>query len=337
MSSSQKWLVSGARVLVTGATGMVGNNVTRLLQQWPVLVRLLARKQSDRRPLEGLEAEIVEGDVTDPGSLEAALRGVDAVVHSAGCVLLGWKNVPLHEAINHQGTRHVAAAARAARARMVYVSTNNTLGVGRKDRPASEQWAAGQNIDCPYVVSKKAAEAAVRQEIESGLDAVIVHPGLMFGPWDWKPSSGRMILEVARSFTPMAPTGGCSVCDVRDVARGILAALEQAPSGRDYVLAGHNLTYLKLWQLIADVAGGSRPFCRSGPLIRIALGRGGDLWGWLSGHEPDVNSAAIKLSDCYHYFDSSRAQQELGYQVRPVQESLRDAWQWFQDYGYVRR
>ena len=76
------------------------------------------------------------------------------------------------------------------------------------------------NIPCPYVVSKQAGEQAVRQQIEAGLDAVIVHPGLMFGPWDWKPSSGRMMLQVARNFTPMAPTGGCSICDVRDVAAG---------------------------------------------------------------------------------------------------------------------
>jgi dihydroflavonol-4-reductase len=265
------------------------------------------------------------------------MEGVSSVVHSAGCVLLGWKNQQLHEKINHQGTRNVAHAARAAGARMVYVSTINALGVGTKDQPATEEHTAAQNIPCPYVVSKQAGGAAVREQIEAGLDAVFAHPGLMFGPWDWKPSSGRMIMEVARNFTPMAPAGGCTICDVRDVADGILAALEKGPTGRAYVFGGHNITYLKLWQLIADIAGGSRPICRSGPLIRIIVGRGGDLWGRLTGKEPDVNSAAVKLSDCYHYFDSSRAQEELGYQIRPIEESLRDAWQWFQDYGFVKK
>ncbi len=264
------------------------------------------------------------------------MQGVSSVVHAAGCVLLGWKNEALHEAINHQGTRHVAEAARDAQARLVYVSTINTLGVGTKDCPASEDWSAGANIPCPYVLSKQAGERAVREQIDAGLDAVLVHPGLMFGPWDWKPSSGRMLLQVARNFTPMAPTGGCTTCDVRDVAAGILAALERAPTGRAYVLAGHNLTYLKLWQLFADIAGGSRPLCRTGPVIRIIVGRTGDFWGRLTGREPDVNSAAVKLSDCYHYFDSTRAQQELGYSIRPVEESIRDAWQWFRDHGYVK-
>ncbi len=339
MSPSELSPSSGAqaRVLVTGATGLVGNNVTRLLIQRRVNVRVLARKQSDSRPFDGLDVEVATGDITDPASLAAAMEGVSAVVHSAGCVQLGWKNEALHEAVNHQGTRNVACAARAAGLRMVHVSTMNTLGVGTKDQPADEQHSAAPNIPCPYVTSKLAGEAAVRQQIDAGLDAVIVHPGLIFGPWDWKPSSGRMILEVARNFTPMAPIGGASACDVRDVADGILAALDKAPTGRAYALTGENLSYLKLWQLIADIAGGNRPVCRTGPLIRFAVGRGGDFWGWLSRKEPDVNSAAMKLSECYHYFDSSRAQQELGFRVRPVEQSVRDAWEWFQEYGYVKR
>ena len=211
-----------SRVLVTGATGLVGNNVTRLLVQRRINVRVLVRKQSDSRSLEGLDVEFAEADVTDPASLAVAMAGVTAVIHSAGCVLLGWKNQQLHQSINHLGASNVARAAREAGARMVHVSTINTLGVGTRDRPADEEWSAAPNIPCTYVVSKLAGEQAVRCQIAAGLDAVIVHPGLMFGPWDWKPSSGRMLLQVARSFTPMAPTGGCSVCDVRDVAAGIL-------------------------------------------------------------------------------------------------------------------
>ena len=90
---------------------------------------------------------------------------------------------------------------------MVYVSTINTLGVGLRDRLADEEWVAGPNVPCPYVLSKQAAERSVREQIERGLDASIVHPGLMFGPWDWKPSSGRMLIEVVQRFTP-AGAGG---------------------------------------------------------------------------------------------------------------------------------
>ncbi|MFO7907483.1 MAG: NAD-dependent epimerase/dehydratase family protein [Planctomycetota bacterium] len=332
MNRDNKW----DRVLVTGATGLLGNNITRLLVQRMTNVRVLTRKTGNLRPLEGLEVEMATGDVTDPASLAAAMEGCTGVIHAAGCVLLGWKNKALHEATNHQGALHVARAAREAGARLVHVSTINALGVGTKTKPANEAWSAAPNIRCPYVVSKQAGETAVRKQIESGLDGVIVHPGLMFGPWDWKPSSGRMILEVGCGFVPIAPVGGGSVGDVRDVAEGILAAFNQAPTGREYILAGHNLSYLELWQHIAHVAGGRGPFCHSVPPLGFLAGRIGDLWGWLTRHEPNVNSAAVKLSECFHYFDSTRAQRELGYRMRPLEESLRDAWKWLREYGYAK-
>ena len=336
MPDSEGALPRGTRVLVTGATGLVGNNVTRLLAARGYRVRVLTRPLSDPRPLAGLDVEIARGDVTDPASLEESLR--ESRLSFMPPDMSSWVGKTPHNTKRSISRGPCTWRPRLARwARMIHVSTVNTLGIGTKHQLAHEQWSAAENIACPYVVSKKAAETAVRQQIELGLDAVIVHPGLMFGPWDWKPSSGRMILEVARNFTPMAPKGGSSICDVRDVGDAIIAALDKAPTGRTYVLAGHNVTYLKLWQHIADIAGGTRPLCRCGPLIRLALGRGGDFWGWLTGHEPDVNSATIRLSDCYHYFDSSRAQRELGYQIRPVVESLRDAWHWFQEYGYVPR
>jgi dihydroflavonol-4-reductase len=323
------------RVLVTGATGLVGNNVARLLLERGVAVRVLVRNPRDTRPLDRLQVDVVAGDLADAASLQAAMDGVQAVVHAAGCLLLGWRNADLHEAVNHVGTRQVAEAASAAGARMVYVSTINALGIGTRQRLADETWTAGPNVACPYVISKQAAERSVREQIDRGLNACIVYPGLMFGPWDWKPSSGRMLIEVVQRFTPVAPAGGISVCDVRDVAQGIVAALAQAPPGRDFVLAGHNVTYLDLWRCFADIAGGSRPLCRNVSLLGMVAGRFGDMWGRLSGREPDVNSAAIELSDQYHYFSSARAQRELGYQIRPLDESIRDAWHWFQEYGYV--
>ncbi len=335
MSSSRAMLRDDQRVLVTGATGLVGNNVTRLLVARGIPVRVLVRNPRDARPFEGLNVEMATGDVTDSASLQAAMKGVWGVVHAAGCVLMGWRSEALHESVNHMGTQHVAEAARRAAARMVYVSTINALGVGAPDQPADEERVAGPTVPCPYVRSKQAADRSVREQIELGLDARIVHPGLMFGPWDWKPSSGRMLLEVVRRFTPVAPAGGISVCDVRDVAQAIVTALATAPAGRTFVLAGHNVTYLNLWQRFADIAGGSRPLCRSGPLMGIVAGRMGDLWGRLTGREPDVNSAAVRLSSQFHYFSSARARRELEYRTRPLEESIRDAWRWFQEYGYV--
>ncbi len=324
-----------AKVLVTGATGQLGNNLVRLLLERGHAVRVLVRNEGPHAALEGLDVQTVVGSVEDVDAVRRAVRGCSSVIHAAGCVLLGWRHADLHERANHIGTRQLAEASRQEGVPMIFVSSVNSLGVASIEQPGTEEWVAGSNPPCPYVLSKQAGERAVVAEIERGLDAMCVYPGFMLGPWDWKPSSGRMLLEVARRFTPLAPVGGFSVCDVRDVSAGVVAAIHKGRTGRRYILAGHNMTYLDAWTRFANVAGGSRPWCRAGPLMRIIAGKWGDLMACFTRHEPDVNSAAVQMSNRFHCFSSQRAKDELGYVVRPADESIRDAWQWFVEYGYV--
>jgi dihydroflavonol-4-reductase len=168
-----------------------------------------------------------------------------------------------------------------------------------------------------------------------GHQAAIVHPGFMLGPWDWKPSSGRMILEVAKRWTPLAPAGGCSVCDVRDVAQGVLAVLERSAFGRQFILAGDNLTYFDLWNRFAKALG------KTGPLTTLRLpgqwlaGLFGDTISRFMSQESDLNSAAIRMSSQYHWYSSQKAMRELDYQPRPAQEAIRAAIDWFQQRRYL--
>ena len=321
--------------LVTGATGLVGNNVVRPLLERGQAVRVLVRRESDPRPLQGLDVERVWGDVRDAAAVRQACQGVSVVVHSAAIVHFGWTGLELQRAVNVQGTEHVAAAALEAGARMLHVSSIDALGVGSRDAPADEDSPREGKIPCTYIVTKREAEAVVRGYIKRGLDAVIVNPGFMLGPWDWKPSSGRMLLEVATRFTPLAPTGGLTSCDVRDVVDGLLAACEKAPAGRQFILAGENLTYQQIWCLFAEVSGGRKPWFRAGPLMRFLGGYGGDLWGRITGREPDVNSAAVRMSSLFHYYSSARAVAELDYRTRPFRQSVADAWAWFVEHGYA--
>jgi dihydroflavonol-4-reductase len=144
-----------------------------------------------------------------------------------------------------------------------------------------------------------------------------------------------MLLEVARGKAWLAPRGHFSVCDVRDVAAGILSALERGQCGRRYILAGTTLSYLDAFRLFADVTGGRRPLCRPGPMLLMLGGWAGDLGTLLTGREPDVNSAAIRLAWLPKNYSSRRAEEELGYRIRPVEESARDAWAWFREHGYA--
>jgi dihydroflavonol-4-reductase len=323
------------KTLVTGATGLVGNNVVRLLVDLNQSVRVVVRAGSDPRPLDRLEVEIVEGDIRDESAVQRACAGVDRIVHAAAHVHIGWSGLEQQRAINVTGTRIVAEAARTSGARLLYVSSVDALGLCEPPQAADESTPRCGKTPCPYVLTKREAEEALRAVMDRGLEAVIVNPGFMIGPWDWKPSSGRMLLEVGKRYAPLAPTGGCSICDVRDVAAGIVAAMERGKTGQNYILAGQNLPFLDIWRLFSHIAGNRAPFGRLGPVLRFVTGKAGDLWGRCSGQEPHINSAALAMSSLCHFYNSDRARTELDYGNRPLEVSVRDAWDWFKKYGYL--
>ena len=322
--------------LVTGATGLVGNNVVRLLVERGQAVRVLARNPTDKS-LAGLPLDTVAGDVCDPDAVGRAVEGADRIIHAAARVHLGWTGLELQHSVNVEGTRNVANAAMKAGVRMIHVSSVDALGLGSRSQPADEECPPEGSVLCPYVVTKRAAERTLTQLVADGLDAVIVNPVYMFGPWDWKPSSGRMILEVARGWALLAPPGGNDFADVRDVAAGILAAAERGQRGRRYILGGEPLSYLEAWRMIADVVGVRGPRRR---MLRPGLfiaGRFGDLWAKVRGVEGDINSAAIAMSRLEHHYSYARAAAELEYRPRPARGAIEAAWEWFVDHGYAER
>jgi dihydroflavonol-4-reductase len=324
------------KYLVTGGSGLLGNNIVRHLVASGEQVRVLHRVGTDQRPFCGLDVDLRTGNVRDADSVQSAAQGMDVIIHSAGHVHIGWSQAREHQAVNVEGARIVAAVARAAGARLVHVSSVNALGLGRLDHPATEETALPGIIPCPYVATKRAGEEAVRQEIEQGLSAVIVNPGFMLGPWDWKPSSGQMLLAVAR-FAPFAPTGAFSVADARDVAAAVVQSARSSSASGRYILAGHNLTYFAAWKQFAAAAGKRGPRFRAGPLNRWIGALAGDLWGGVTGREPNLNSAGMRMSCQEHCFSSARAEQELGYRIRPLEETITDAWNWFVENGYAKR
>jgi dihydroflavonol-4-reductase len=321
--------------LVTGATGLVGNNLVRQLLDQGRRVRVLVRDVNGSRPLQSLAVETVAGDIRDRESVDRATQGVGVVFHAAANLHIGRTNFASIRRINVEGTRNVAQAARRADAKLVYVSTVDALAPGRRDQPADEQTPDRCKADCTYVVTKREAERVVFQEVESGLRAVVVNPSFMLGPWDWKPSSGRMLLTVAKSRPPLAPSGGFSICDVRDAAAAMIRAADVARPGERYILAGHNLTYLEVWRRFAQLTGGRPPFATIGPVVRCVVGWMGDTWSKLTGKEGDVNSAMLELSTQFHYYSSQRALMELDYRIRPLDECISAAWNWFREYGYA--
>ena len=322
------------RVFVTGGTGLLGNAVLRELNEAGHDSVALVRSPYDSVVFEGIDTEFVSGDLLDRDLITKVVQNCDAVIHAAGLIHLGWKRLQESMKVNSEGTQILVDACLQHGGKLIHIGTVNTLAVGTREQPANESTPygnAGGQIPCSYVLSKRAGVEVVKKGVEQGLEAVILAPGFMLGPWDWKPSSGRMMLALSKGWKPIAPSGGCSVCDVRDVAAATVTAVDKdLSSGREFILAGENMTYMELWAGMAERFGQRSPLMRAGPLQRKFAAVFGDVIGRIFA-EPDFNSAAIAMSSQYHWYDSSRAQAELGYQRRDVQQTIDDAAAWIRE------
>jgi dihydroflavonol-4-reductase len=278
-----------------------------------------------------LEVEIVEGDLSQADTLASAIEGCEAVIHSAAFIHIGWQKLALSRQVNVEGTKSIIEACLKHQARLIHISTVDTLPAAvSKDQPIDERGLGGvPKTPCAYVISKTEAEQAVRLAIQQrGLEAVILHPGFMLGPYDWKPSSGRMFLEVNKAPIVAAPPGGCSLCDARDVATAVVNSVQQGVPGENYILAGENLSYQELWTRMLQTSGRRRRVFRLGPGIRW-LGKSLDLANrTLPIREGDVNGAAIAMGGLNHFYDSGKALRQFGYQTRITNQTLSDAWAW---------
>jgi dihydroflavonol-4-reductase len=322
---------------VTGATGLLGGHVVRALCARGARVRVLARPGSDLRGLAGLKVEVVSGDLGSTEALGALFDHVDLAVHAAAAVWVGRTRAPELEQVNVAGTATVCAVARTAGVkRLVHVSSVDALGIGTRDEPGDEETAPNLgHLGCAYVDTKCRAEAEVLASVALGLDAVIVNPAYLFGPWDIRPTSGRMLLAIGAGRALLAPGGGNCFVDVRSVARGVLLASERGVAGRRYVLGGENLSYLEAWRRFAAILGVRGPIGVAPPLLSRWAGALGQGWTSLGRPEPEINPMTVAMGELPHYFSSRRAQEELGWCADPLDDAVRDAWAWFRAQGYA--
>lgn len=318
------------KVLVTGSTGLLGNNLVRKLVEAGHDVRCPVRSLNPES-LAGLELEQVAASFL-PGedSWTELLTGCDAVIHCAAIIHLGWTRFEECRRINVQTTEEIATAARQTQAKMIHVSSVDTLPHAHDGTPLSESSTGEDCPPCNYVVTKSEAEQVVHAAMQEGLDATIVHPGFLIGGWDWKPSSGKLLLAISRKQIPFAPAGGCCAVDVLDVVHGLIQCLTQAKSGEHYILGGHNTLYYDLFQQMQAVVGGRAPRFVLRPGMASVGGWIGDTVTKVIGRETDFNSAMIQMGQLKHFYDSSKAIQQLGYRISPLSPAIERAWSFIQ-------
>lgn len=327
-----------ARVLVTGANGFVGSAVVRALLRHGYPVRAMVRAGSDTASLEGLNVEVVRGDLHDPPSLERALHGCEGLFHVAADYRLWAPERHAIYAANVRGTHAILLAARRCGIRRsVHTSSVATLGLHADGTPADEDTPAHlANMIGAYKRSKYLSEMLARRCARAGSDIVIVNPAAPVGPRDRKPTpTGRTILDAARGRMPAYVDTGLCVVHVDDVAEGHVLAYERGHAGRRYVLGGENMGLKAILAMVAELTGRRAPWLKLPHAVVLPVAHAAEAWARLSGRAPTITVDGVKLARHHMYFSSRRAEAELGYRARPAREALADAIQWFRDNGYL--
>jgi dihydroflavonol-4-reductase len=320
------------RALVTGATGFVGSAVARRLLRDGHRVRVLARAGSDRRNLQGLDVEVVEGDLTKPSTLLPACEGCDALFHVAADYRL-WAPDPseLYRS-NVDGTRAILEAAkRVGVPRIVYTSSVATLGIPKDGTPGSETTPVSvDDMIGHYKRSKFLAEEEARKFAADGLSIVIVNPSTPIGPYDIKPTpTGRVVRDAMAGKVPAYVDTGLNIVHVDDVAEGHWLAFERGVVGERYVLGGFDMSLREVLTEIADIAGRSPPKIRLPHAVVMPIAYVSEAWARLTGMNPIATVEEVRMSKKRMFFTSEKARRELGYTARPARLALEDAVRWF--------
>jgi dihydroflavonol-4-reductase len=330
---------STGKTLVTGATGFVGAAVARALIARGERVVLLARKDSPRGNVEGLDVEIAIGDLRDAASLAPVLRGVDKLYHVAADYRF-WAPDP-NEIIeaNRLGVGNIMSEAlRAGVGRIVYTSSVATLKLNVEGRPVDETSpATPEQAIGAYKKSKTIAERLVEKMVaEQGLPAVIVNPSTPIGPRDIKPTpTGRVIVEAGNGRMPGYVDTGLNLVHVEDVAAGHLAAMAKGRIGERYVLGGQNAPLAAMLAEIADLVGRRPPTLKVPRRPLFPLAHAAEFVARFTGKEPFITADALRMAKYRMYFSSLKAERELGYSARPYAEALADAVAWFREKGMI--
>lgn len=326
------------KAIVLGATGFIGSHIARALVAEGIGVRVLSRSNSPSLALEGLKVERVTGDLDDPDSLRRGMRGCQALFHVAGYYPLYSFDRRKQKDLALRQMRNVLEAAETAGIeRIVYTSSMSTIGgkggfLANEETPYDPKHFTGLYYEIKFLQEQEALTAAGK-----GLPVVIVNPTGVFGDHDVKPTSGAIVVAVARRKVPLIFDAKMNVIDARDVACGQLAAMKQGKVGRRYILGSHNTTVVETARLIARIAGVRPPW----GTLPLAAGEGAAFFSELIGKyllrqdKPLIPRVGIDFLKYGMHYDTSRARKELGFTSVPIEETFERAVGWFRKHRYI--
>ena len=324
------------KIAVTGASGHVGANLVRLLLKRGHSVRVLVHNNT--RALQGLGVEVVKGSLGDPAALENLCRDREVVFHAAAKISIGGEKESDVFRINITGTENLLVAAKKSGVRrFVHFSSIHALQQQPLGKPVDETRPLNLNSPLIYEKTKALAEDYVLSQNCPEFQVIVLNPSAIVGPYDFGPSYlGRVVQLIYEGRLPGLVPGGYNWVDVRDVAQAAVSTLENGTGGERYLLAGHWHSLKKLAEMICVLRNRK---CRL-PVFPFGLALAGTpfmaLWARVNGKDPLYTPASLRiLQSANKNISHQKAEQELGFIPRPLEETLADTLEWFKKHQYL--
>jgi dihydroflavonol-4-reductase len=340
MFVKNKTYAMNKKVLITGADGLLGSNVVRefLARNYEVSVFLL---HSSKEPatLKGLELNYFYGNILEREEIFNAVKGHDYVVHAAASTIVYPRRFELINLVNIDGTKNVIDACLEHHVnRLIHVGTANSFGYGSKEQPGTEKNPYQAHVyGMDYMDSKRKAQEIVLEAVKSnGLDAVVVNPTFMIGPYDSKPSSGSMIIALHKGKIPGFTNGAKNYIAVKDAAVAIVNAIDLGKKGECYILGNHNMAFKDAFGLFAKVIGAKAPKRRLSSTAVVFYGTLNSFLAKQLDYHPSVTRELAIISCEQQYYCSCKAKNELKMPNTPIEIAVKECFEWFKENGYLK-
>ncbi len=324
------------KVAITGASGHIGSCLVRELMQQGSQVRVLVHRS--RKALEDIPVEIIEGDLSDIETLETLCQGVDVVFHLAAQIAIDRKSGKQVLQTNIEGTRNLTEVClRQQVPRFIHFSSIHALNVHPLDQVMDESRDLIVKTKRVYELSKAQSERIVLNAAEKGLHAVILSPTAVIGPYDYHHSYlGQALIRIYTNKLPLLIPGGYNWVDVRDVVQAAIVSIKKGRKGERYILAGHWGSLKELSEMISQISGQKTPEI----VVPLAIAYIGlpfiRLFSAMKGEHPLYTKDSLDiLKESHGNISYEKATGELGFNSRPLAESLADTFTWYKQQGFI--
>lgn len=322
------------KVLVTGATGHIGNVLVRSLLDKGYDVTAFVRNKEKLNALDGLSVSFAYGDVRDIESLKMAFKGIDVVFHLAGLIDIGNGNKKQMYEVNVNGTKNVVNACKEMNVKkLIYTSSVHAIPTKPKGEIITETKTFSPDlVKGTYSKTKAEATKYVLEANSKDLEVIITHPSGVIGPYEYITSNlGQLIIDCAHKKMGAYLDGGYNFVDVRDVADGLVSALEKGKAGECYILAGHYVTIKELMKYVQDITGVPAPKFKIARWFAYATGALSEIYYKIVKQKPLFTSYSVYTTGTNANFSIDKAKKELGYFPRDFKDTMVDTIYWMKE------